>query len=76
LLTIHPGSIANFDNIRISFWFQFGWGILCGVLVLAFFKPRIQVLTEEELREDLGEHLGEHLGQEIPMTETKSSLAG
>ena len=61
MLTIHPGSFTNFKNVQISFWFQFGWGILCAVLVLVFFMRRVNDGAVAELTE------------EIPMGDTKSS---
>ncbi|WVQ79735.1 hypothetical protein IAT38_001835 [Cryptococcus sp. DSM 104549] len=39
LLTLHPGSISNWSNVQASFWFQFGWGILNAIIIVAFFRP-------------------------------------
>ncbi|EIW68921.1 hypothetical protein TREMEDRAFT_31144 [Tremella mesenterica DSM 1558] len=38
LLTIHPGSIANFSNVQASWWFQFGWCLLNAILALLFLQ--------------------------------------
>ena len=41
LLTIFPGRLSNYSNLRVSFWFQFGWVIL-NILLLAvvYRQPR------------------------------------
>ncbi|OCF37121.1 efflux protein EncT [Kwoniella heveanensis BCC8398] len=38
LLTIKPGSLANFANVQASFWFQFGWHIFNMLAVIIFFR--------------------------------------
>lgn len=47
-MTIHEGGVSNWSNPSASFWFLFGWGILCGVSVLVFYRKRT-IVGEEPL---------------------------
>lgn len=39
LLTVYPGSIGNWDNVKVSFWFEVGWaGVWC-VGFLVWYRP-------------------------------------
>ena len=50
LLTIHDGSVSNFENVKIAFWFQFGWGALLGLLVLVLFRrPKAKASEVKEV---------------------------
>jgi hypothetical protein len=35
---VHPGDVSNWSNIQTSFWFAFGWALVCGTLVLALYR--------------------------------------
>lgn len=39
LLTINPGGLNNFSNVKASFYFEVGWGILWLLAFLAFYRP-------------------------------------
>ena len=39
LLTVNPGGISNFANVRTSFYFEIGWGILWLIGFLVWYKP-------------------------------------
>jgi hypothetical protein len=54
LLTIHPGSIANWTNVQLSLWFQAGWCALCIVVAAIFFnrkKPTQQNVDMDGMRD-------------------------
>ncbi|KAK1922228.1 major facilitator superfamily domain-containing protein [Papiliotrema laurentii] len=56
LMTVHPGSVANFDNVRIGFWALAGWGWLCGLLVLVLYKrPARSASSTKASQENQGE---------------------
>ncbi|GFZ51824.1 hypothetical protein JCM24511_09592 [Saitozyma sp. JCM 24511] len=38
LLTVHPGDVSNWSNIQTSYWFDFGWALVCGALVLVLYR--------------------------------------
>ena len=38
LFSVHDGGVTNWENVQISFWFQFGWGAFCTILVAIFFR--------------------------------------
>jgi hypothetical protein len=39
LLTVNPGSIENFENVKASWYFELGWGILWIIGFVIFYKP-------------------------------------
>ena len=39
LLTVDPGSIGDYDNVRASFYFEIGWGIVWLVGFLGCYRP-------------------------------------
>jgi MFS family permease len=50
LLTIYPGGIENFVNVRISFYFMVGWGVLTLIGFLAFYRqPKANPNDEERI---------------------------
>lgn len=38
LFTVNPGSIANYQNVHASFYFQLGWSILWLILFIVFYR--------------------------------------
>jgi hypothetical protein len=48
LLTIEPGNLENWVNVRTSFIFVIGWGVIWLVGFLIFFKPARELSAEEK----------------------------
>ena len=47
LLTIHPGSVGNWSNVRASLWFEFGWCAVWMVGFVAWYRPKAHQLVAE-----------------------------
>jgi MFS family permease len=55
LLTVNPGSIANFQNVQASLYFQLGWGIVWLVGFLVFYRPAKKASPSAEADAENGE---------------------
>ena len=61
LLTVKPGSISNWGNVQVSYWFQAGWCIMNAILVLVFLhvrKPAAPAAKPEAKAEETTEKRG------------------
>lgn len=59
LLTIEPGNLTNWVNVRTSFIFEIGWGVVWLVGFLVFFRPGKKASAEEKAEE--GERVVMHM---------------
>ena len=48
LLTIEPGGIHNYTNVRTSWYFQLGWAIVWLIMFLVFYRPIKNTPGDEE----------------------------
>ena len=55
LLTVNPGSIANFENVQTSFYFEIGWGIIWLIGFLVFFRPAKNTTASAEAGAEQGQ---------------------
>ena len=43
LFTVHPGSVDNFANVQISWWFGVGWvGVFAVIFAVFYRQPEIK----------------------------------
>ncbi|WVQ80042.1 hypothetical protein IAT38_002143 [Cryptococcus sp. DSM 104549] len=57
LLTVYPGGIYNFDNVKVSWYFELGWTAVWLVGFLVFYRnPRNEGGDEERGREVMVAH--------------------
>ena len=40
LLTVNEGWLYNFANVRVSWYFELGWGVVWLIMFMAFYRPR------------------------------------
>lgn len=59
LLTIEPGNLTNWVNVRISYIFVLGWGVIWLVGFLVFYKPGRKLSKEEQAEQ--GERVVAHM---------------
>jgi len=57
LLTIHEGGFSNFDNVKASFWFQFGWTVFNLIIFVAFFRASKVAEAAEQNKQEGGAHV-------------------
>lgn len=55
LLTIEPGWIYNFNNVRASWLFQLGWGIVWLIGFVVFFRPGKNAVSSDADGAEQGE---------------------
>ncbi|ORX39450.1 major facilitator superfamily domain-containing protein [Kockovaella imperatae] len=65
LLSIHDGGVENWSNVQIAFWFQFGWGVFCCVLLAIFFKSPKKIAASRTKTESIAMTPSQSSGSEL-----------
>jgi hypothetical protein len=61
LLTIEPGNLSNWVNVRISYIFVIGWGVIWLAAFLLFYRPAKKAKASEEDGPEQGGRVGVHM---------------